>query len=410
MEYSEIYFQLALIFGFLMACGIGANDVSNAMGTSVGSKALTLTQAILVAVIFEFAGATLAGGSVTSTVGQSIVNQHAFNNQSIYVLGMLASLLAAGTWLLIATFMGWPISTTHTIIGAIIGFSISEQGYASIQWESIRSIFTAWLASPFIGGTLAYITFMSIQKLILRKKYPLREAKEKIPYYIGFIVFAISFISMQSINSKLVNISGQEILIVSTFFSIVTFVTSKLSFLKTQIKKNESKKKQFKKIEVQFSVLMIITACTMAFAHGSNDIANAIGPLHAVTKIIKPNQDYNLFIALLGGSGIVLGLVTYGYRVIKTIGSGITELTPTKGFAATFSTAITVVLASNLGMPISTTHTLVGAILGIGLAGGIEALNLKKIGNIFVSWIITLPAGAISCVLFLKILKSLFVP
>ena len=416
MDHATTYLLMALVFGLFMAWGIGANDVANAMATSVGSKALTIKQAIIIAAIFEFLGAFLAGGEVTSTIRKSIIDAGAVSaDPDLLIFGMLASLLAAGIWLLIASTYGWPVSTTHSIIGAIVGFAIVGVGIDAVNWGKITSIVISWVVSPLLAGTIAFLLFLSVQRLILGTAEPFNNAKKYAPVYIfgaGFIIALVTlFKGLKHINLDFS--SGQNFLI-ALIAGLVIAGIGYWQINKIEPAPKEDHQFQFVSVEKIFGVLMIITACAMAFAHGSNDVANAIGPVAAVISMVESGgvigkkTTVSIWILLLGGGGIVLGLLMYGRRVIATVGRNITELTPSRGFAATLAAATTVVLASGTGLPISTTHTLVGAVLGVGIARGIGAINLNVVRNIFMSWIVTLPAGGILSVIFFYMFKGMF--
>lgn len=410
-EYSTILLVLACLFGFFMAWGIGANDVANAMGTSVGSRALTIKQAILIAVVFEFLGAFLAGGSVTQTIRSGIVDPSMITPEQM-VIGMLAALLAAGSWLLIASLKGWPVSTTHTIIGAVIGFAAVGVSMESVRWAGVIPIVSSWVISPLLAGSIAFMIFMSVHKLILDTDNPFANAKRYIPLY----MFAVGFIIALMTLTKGLKHIGLDLTDLQSFgLSVLTglIVTIIGVTLMSRIKDEASGTSNLNGVERVFAVLMIFTACAMAFAHGSNDVANAVGPLAAIVGVLKSGavqaeSTVPGWVLLLGALGIVVGLGTYGYRVIATIGKHITELTPSRGFAAELAAASTVVGASGLGLPVSTTHTLVGAILGVGMARGIAALNLRVIGKIFTSWVITLPVGAVLSIIYFFILSAFF--
>jgi PiT family inorganic phosphate transporter len=431
-EHGLLLLIIATTLGFLMAWGIGANDVANAMSTSVGTKSLTVVQALIIAAVFEFLGAFLAGGEVTNTIKQGIVDSTAFAGQEINLtLGMISAMFAAGTWLLLASFLGWPVSTTHSIIGAVIGFSLLSVGTDAIHWTVLWSIFGSWIITPVISGIIAYILFVSVLRSIFRHFHPLKHAKRKVPIYIALTAFVISYITVGS-GLKHIGfgeISTMQALLYSGIIAAVSAAVGAVVILRMNFNTDKDKEKEktaktkvkskssnnYKQVEKIFSVLMIITACAMAFAHGSNDVANSIGPLSAVVAAIHHAQDssYNTsilewWILPLGAVGIVIGLSTLGYKVMKTVGVKITHLTPSRGFAAQLATASTVVIASGTGLPISTTQTLVGAIIGIGLAHGIAAINMRVISSIFVSWIITLPSGAILSIIFFKILQAMF--
>ena len=415
MEFSLWYLGLAAAFGLFMAWGIGANDVANAMATSVGSKALTIKQAILVAAVFEFAGAFLAGGQVTSTIRKGIIDASAVEgNPELLVYGMLAALLAAAVWLLIASRKGWPVSTTHSIVGAIVGFAIVGIGVESVHWSKVGTIAASWIVSPMLSGVLAFFIFMSVQKLILGTDDPLKNALKYVPIYIFAVGFILALVTLlKGLKHIGLDLSTGESVMVAVGSGFVTMFIGIAAIKRIKIDPDADANFRFTNVEKIFGILMIFTACGMAFAHGSNDVANAVGPVAAIVSIVKTgtvtqSSPLATWILLLGAVGIVLGLATYGWRVIRTVGKNITELTPSRGFAAELAAASTVVIASGTGIPISTTHTLVGAILGVGIARGIGALNLRVVRNIMLSWVVTLPAGGILAIIFFFILKGLF--
>lgn len=416
MEYGFIFIMLACAFGFFMAWGVGANDVANAMGTSVGSGAITLRQAIIIAIIFEFAGAFLAGGQVTATIRKGIIDANVVSGSpELLVYGMLASLLAAAIWLMVASRFGWPVSTTHSIVGAIVGFAAIGIGMDVVKWSKVGSIVSSWVVSPLLAGSIAFALFISVQKLILSTDEPLKNAKKYVPFYIFLVGFIIALVTMfKGLKHAGLDLSTSQSYGVAVGFGLVVMFIGKYLIHQLKFDPSADRDFHFTNVEKVFSVLMMVTACAMAFAHGSNDVANAIGPLAAVISIVQNSGEVAqksalpLWVLFLGGGGIVIGLITYGHKVIATVGSGITALTPSSGFAATLAAATTVVVASGTGLPISTTHTLVGAVLGVGLARGIAALNLNVVRTIFMSWIITLPAGAILSITFFFILKAIF--
>lgn len=416
-EHGNTLLILACIFGLFMAWGIGANDVANAMGTSVGSKALTIKQAIIVAMIFEFLGAYLAGGEVTATIRKGIIDPAMLaDTPELLVFGMMSALLAAGTWLFIASMMGWPVSTTHSIVGAIVGFAAVGISVDAVAWDKVRQIVSSWVVSPLLAGTISFFLFRSVQKLILNTDNPFVNAKKYIPIYMFFVGFLMSMVTMLKglkhvLKDTGVSFTFLEDAAISAIIGIVVMLIGMWMMRKVKDEGNEGNR--FASVEKVFAILMVFTACAMAFAHGSNDVANAVGPLAAVYGVVSTGEVASKsvmpsWILLIGGIGIVIGLATYGWKVIATIGKKITELTPSRGFAAELGAAGTVVLASGTGLPISTTHTLVGAVLGVGLARGIGALNLRVIGTIVTSWIITLPAGAGLSILFFFLFKGIF--
>jgi len=404
------------IFGFFMAWGIGANDVANAMGTSVGARALTLAQAILVACIFEFAGAYLAGGEVTSTIRKGIIDPGLLEGTpDLLVFGMMASLLAAGTWLLIASSRGWPVSTTHSIVGAIVGFAAVGISVDAVSWSKVTSIVSSWVVSPLMAGTISFLIFRSVQALILNTENPFDNAKRYVPGYMFLVGFVISMVTLlKGLKHIGLTLSFSQSLTYSIFIGIGIALIGTYFLRKVENTSQTKGDVVFDGVEKVFAILMVFTACAMAFAHGSNDVANAVGPLAAITSVVQSGGEIVAkssmpwWILLLGGAGIVAGLATLGYKVIETVGRNITELTPSRGFAAELAAATTVVLASGTGLPISTTHTLVGAVLGVGLARGISAIDLSVVGRIIISWVVTLPVGAGLSIIFFFALKSIF--
>ena len=413
---STILIGMAVVFGLFMAWGIGANDVANAMGTSVGSKALTFKQAVIIAAIFECAGAVLAGGEVTKTIRKGIVDVSSLGSTpELLVYGMLASLLAAGIWLLVATRMGWPVSTTHSIVGAIVGFGAVGIGMEAVQWGKVGTIAMSWVTSPLMAGAIAFALFRSIQKLVIDTEDPIAMAKKYVPYYIFLVGFTMAMVTLlKGLKHVGVKMPFEQNLMYAALIGIIVALIGTFMIKRLKFPPKADKKFHYANMEKIFGVLMIFTAIAMAFAHGSNDVANAIGPVAAVFGIVQSAGDIvsksatPVWILVLGGGGIVFGLVTYGHKVIATVGSGISELTPSRGFAATLGAAVTVVIASGTGLPISTTHTLVGAVIGVGLARGIGALNIGVIQTIFLSWIVTLPAGAILSIFFFFTFKGMF--
>ena len=415
-QYGLLLLGMACLFSFFMAWGVGANDVANAMGTSVGARAITVKQAIFIAMVFEFAGAWLAGGDVTSTIRSNIIDVETagFDERpELLVYGMLSSLLAAGIWLLIASKYGWPVSTTHSIIGAIVGFAVVGISVDSVMWGQIGTIVTSWIVSPIVAGIISFNLFRTVQHLVLSTDDPFANAKKYVPYYIFLAGFVIAMITMvKGLRHVGLEVSFGQSAVMALGFGILTMLIGMIMLRRIPEPPPGKMDNQFIHVERVFAVLMIFTACSMAFAHGSNDVANAIGPLAAVNSIVQSGGMFEtesalpMWILLLGGFGIVSGLAMWGYRVMETIGRNITELTPSRGFAAELAAATTVVIASGTGIPVSTTHTLVGAVLGVGVARGIGALNLSIVGKIFLSWIVTLPVGALLSIIFFFIFRS----
>ncbi len=414
-DYGSTLLILTILFGFFMAWGVGANDVANAMGTSVGAKAITIRQAIVIAMVFEFAGAYLAGGEVTSTIRKGIIDPELLSDEpELLVYGMMSALLAAGIWLLIATTFGWPVSTTHSIIGAIVGFASVGISVDAVNWGKVGEIASSWVVSPVMAGSISFMLYMSVRKFVFDTSDPFTAARRAVPVYIFLVGFIISMVTMvKGLKHVGLDLTFEQSIFMSLGVATTVCLIGVIAL--SRIKRVvTSSSHEIVNIERMFGVLMLFTACSMAFAHGSNDVANAIGPLAAVNSVIEAGgnvmQSARMpnWILLLGAVGIVSGLALYGYRVMRTIGTNITELTPSSGFAAELAAATTVVVASGYSLPVSTTHTLVGGVLGVGLARGLHALNIRVVGTIFVSWLVTLPAGAILAIIFFFMFKSIF--
>ncbi len=469
MPHETVFIVLALLLGFYMAWNIGANDVANAMGTSVGSGALNMRQALIIAAVLEFCGAFFVGSHVSETIENGIINTSIFAGRpEIFIMGMLSSLLAAGVWLHIASYSGWPVSTTHSIVGAVVGFGLIIGGPTAIYWGNMISIVLSWIISPLIGGILSYITFQFLKKKILFAEDPLLAAKKITPALVFCVFLILTLVTLFKGIASLQALSMPESMLLALSVSSLAALISHFLLKRVKISQEpssdlseyqvhidlarslkylEKAQKQaaglmqdelsaaasqvkeiflttkkpltafqnadYAAVEKIFVSLQIVTACCMAFAHGANDVANAIGPLAAVITVARTGLDslkgqMPAWILALGGAGIVLGLATWGWRVIETIGKKITELTPSRGFAAEFGAATTILLASKLGLPVSTTHTLVGSVLGVGLARGFGTLNLAMIRDIFVSWVITVPVGAILAIIFYSLFSLIF--
>lgn len=405
MEAWSLLLLTTVAVGLYMAWNIGANDLANAMGTSVGSRALTLRKAILVAGIFEFAGAVLVGSHVTQTIRGGIVDPSPFLQfPREFALGMFSALLAAAIWLHVATTLGLPVSTTHSIVGAIVGFGIVGGGFDVLRGWVIAKIALSWLISPLAGGIISYLMFIFIRSRILLARDPAEAVRSYSPYllFIVFFILVQSFIYKGLKNLDL-ELSYPEVL------GIAAAVGAGLSVVGRWGLGLVPREEGLVYTERIFGYLQILTASYVAFAHGANDVANAVGPLAAVVSTLKEGAvqvayEVPAWVLALGGAGIVMGLGTYGYKVIETVGRSITEISPSRGFSAEFGAATTVLICSKLGLPISTTHTLVGAVIGVGLARGISALNLRIVRNIFFSWLITIPFSAGAAIVIYRVL------
>ena len=474
--YLYVIIALAIIFGLYMAWGIGANDVANAMGTSVGSGALTLKRAVILASVLEFSGAFFVGTHVSETVRKGIVDPSIFTGDGLsFMLGMLSALLAAGVWLQIASWKGWPVSTTHSIVGSVVGFGAIYGGMNAVHWDKVGLIAASWVISPLLSATISYFIFSFILRVIFYDARPLRSAKKIAPYLV-FVVFTMLTLTMvfKGLKNLKLDLSLPVAFAVASFIGLVAAIISVwfisrirahedpddakdkltdpsiIKSLEKAVKHLEKVKssapghmkadisdtldevrrlrweserryefhtngKEYQQVEKLFVYLQILSACFVAFAHGANDVANAIGPMSAVLSValaggqsIAAKAPVPLWVLALGGAGIVVGLATWGWRVMETIGRNITHLTPTRGFSAEFGAATTIVIATKLGLPISTTHTLVGAVLGVGLARGIGAVNLGTVRDVVISWLITIPAGAVLAIIFFYGLRLFF--
>lgn len=473
MPQEMILLAVVVIAGAYMAWNIGANDVANAMGTSVGSGALTLKQAVVIAAVLEFSGAFFFGSHVSETIQTGIVDSAIFTKSPMtLVYGMLAALLASGAWLQVASYYGWPVSTTHSIVGAVVGFGAIVGGLEAVYWGNVAFIVTSWVLSPLCGGIAAFAIFNFLSRKIFYAANPIAAAKRIAPPMVFGVIAVLSLIT---VYNGLSNIEHAFTLFqaaaITLLCSTIGFVVCKLAMrriapsqqaskpsgvghlelikrldkakkhlqhvqsnaegavqyqtseileeiqlLSNTIKQKEDTTKEsveFSVVERIFGYLQIMSACLMAFAHGANDVANAIGPLAAAIGVLTTGV-INMYAAVptwtlaLGGAGIVVGLATWGWRVIETIGKKITELTPTRGFSAEFGAALTILIASRLGLPISTTHTLVGAVIGVGMARGLEALDMRTVRHIVASWIVTVPAGAIITIVFYYLINAVF--
>ena len=485
---DSILIALVLIVGFYAAWNIGANDVANAMGTSVGSGALTLKQAVVVAGVFEFLGAYLVGANVTETVRKRMFDPellpgiHGEQAALVLALGMIAALVATGTWLLLASYFRWPVSTTHTIVGAVVGFGCVGVGISNVDWPQVGLITAGWVVSPLLSAAVAFTLFRVVLHKVFFRDDPVAAAKRVVPRF-TFLVLAVlvgvaAFKGFAPLWRRLsIDPFEPRIIALTIMLAVVSglggmFVTNRLvrnvkagsgqtpnplryvavsrsldkaaahlhrvrdmgdgpsskqvTGLLDEIEKLQSAARtqarlgtdstELRSVERIFVFLQVLTACFVAFSHGSNDVANAIGPMSAAYQAIDAGEvalqsGVPQWALALGGLGIVIGLATWGWRVIQTVGRRITELTPSRGFCAEFAAAITILLASVIpfGFPVSTTHILVGAVLGVGLARGIGALNLRVMRDITASWAVTIPAGAGLAVFFYYVLRFLFI-
>ncbi|MCD6524944.1 MAG: inorganic phosphate transporter [Thermococcus sp.] len=390
---------ITIVLGFAMAWAIGANDAANSMSTAVGAGAITPKQAVVIAGLLEFAGAYFFGKSVTETIRKGILDPSMITDPNVLVYGSVAALLAATIWLIIATKFGLPVSTTHSIVGGIAGYGIAYAGTSIVNWGKMAQVVLSWVLSPIAGAVMAYIIFKIFTKSIFEAKDPIKSARIWSPFWIGlaFVVIGTMF--------YLKVLHGNDIktgvIMYGVPLGIVVFVITYL-LIKLRFPSNDP----FIGVEAIFKKAQVVTSAYVALAHGANDVANAIGPVAAVYTVATMGMagmkvPVPRWILALGGLGIAVGVATYGYKVMETVGKKITELTNTRGFTIDFSAATVVLVASWLGLPISTTHTVVGAVIGIGLARGVKAINKDIVRDIIISWFVTVPvAGLISAVIF----------
>jgi PiT family inorganic phosphate transporter len=411
LDLNTLLMVLAVSACIYMACNIGANDVANAMGTSVGSGSLTFKQAIYVAAIAEFAGAFFVGGHVSDTIRKGMLDPTIFSETPIIlVYGMIAALLSAALWLNIASYLAWPVSTTHSIVGAVVGFGIMAGGMDAINWIKVWSVVMSWVVSPLMGGLVAFLLFRFLTNQVFRRRNPLLYAKRILPYMV-FLVCVILANAMfyKGLKNLHLNFSFPEAILYSFIIGAIGFFIAKPLSKKIPDVPRKEIHKQLEATENIFKYLQITTAFYIAFAHGSNDVANAVGPLAAVFSILKSGT-VEMKVAMptwilgLGGGFIVFGLLIWGRRVMETIGKKITEITPSRGFCATFAAATVVLICSKMGLPVSTTHTLVGSVIGVGLARGLPTLNLGIVKEIVMSWLATVPFTALLAAILFKVM------
>ncbi|MCH7471877.1 inorganic phosphate transporter [bacterium] len=400
-QLDTLFLVLAIAAGGYMAWGIGANDVANAMGTSVGSKALTLAGAVVVAAIFEFAGAFFAGSRVTTTISKNVIDLNIIGNQYWeFAAGMIAALFAAAIWLTLASRFGWPVSTTHSIVGAVIGFGVVLGGWRAIEWGTVGNIALSWIVSPISGAILAIITYQLLVLPIYRSRDPSRQLRRIVPLSSGLVFFLLTMAMVyKGLKNLHLDMELGRALVLACAVGIIAALIAHILFSARQRNAVAAGNSHFTQTESVFAILQVITASYMAFAHGANDVANAVGPLAAVVEIVQTgpigaNVPIPVWVLAMGGLGIVIGLSTYGYRVMQTIGKKITGITPSRGFAAELGCATTVLICSKMGLPISTTHTLVGAVVGVGLVRGLRSLDLQVVRDIALSWLYTIPFTA----------------
>ncbi len=406
MNPDTFFLATAIIFGFYMAWNIGANDMANSMASAVGAKAITLKQAIFIGAILCFFGATLVGGQVADTIKKGIIDPSGIDNLEVVLKGLLATLLAASVWITFATWRAWPVSTTHSIVGALVGFGLFSVGTEAINWSKVVGVVISWVSSPVLAGILAFVLFRIIYRLILSVNDSEKASLKITPVFVGLTFFlVINSLFFKSPLGKMLKLSLPESMLIAGGISLIAAFIGFL-LIRQALRRHME-------VEDIFKVLQVMTSLYIAFSIGANDVANAVGPVAGILSIIKNNSiqaqvQVPVKLLAIGGLGIGIGMATWGYRVVATVGHKITQLTNSRGFAIDFSAATSVLLASKLGMPVSTTHAVIGAVCGVGLAQGLEAVDLRIVKRIVASWIATIPAAALTSILFFKLFMWLF--
>ncbi|WP_031481607.1 inorganic phosphate transporter [Maridesulfovibrio frigidus] len=407
MDIYDVFFYLSLFAGFMMAFNLGANDVANSMASAVGAKAISIKQAVFIAGTLNFAGAVFLGSQVTATVSKGIINASVIGDPKIVMIGMFSALLAAGLWVLISTLTALPVSSTHSIVGAILGFGLVAGGPDVVNWIKMVGIVMSWIISPFFAATIAYLIFTHIRKTILFQKDFIHQAKKWAPIWMGLTVLLISlsFLYKTPVGKSL-HLPFLGALALGCGIAGLVWFIGRLAVNKLVGDPEQGAEA----VEETFRKLQIGTSCYVALSQGANDVANAIGPVAAIyliskEHVLRTNADVPLGLLVMGGVGIAIGIALLGHKVMGTVGTKITVLTNTRGFAVDFGAATTVLVASNMGLPVSSTHAAVGSVVGVGLARGFSAVNFKILGKIVVYWVLTVPIAAFTSIIIFTILK-----
>ena len=408
MTSELIILIIGYAFGFYMAWNIGANDVANSMASAVGAKAITIRQAIFIAGILNLAGAAFIGSHVTDTIRKGIVSTEVLTDPDQALIGALSALLAAALWVSFATWRSLPVSTTHSIVGAMIGFGIMTGGFAVINWGKLGAVVLSWVISPVFSMFLAFFMFKVIIRLILSVENPFSRALKLSPFFIGIAIFVVvlSFLFKTPLGKKLSVEMPSALLIALAVAALLGWAGKMVLVRLVGNPEVDGEEQVFRRIQIG-------TSCYVALAQGANDVANAIGPLAVIYFLVKTGEvgtkvPVPIFLLFFGGIGIACGIAMAGHRVMDTIGRKITTLTNTRGFSVDFAAATTVLVASKLGLPVSTTHAAVGGVLGVGLARGLEAVNFRIIFQIVVYWVLTVPAAAVTSMIIYKLIQALY--
>jgi len=404
MSANYIILITGYVFGFYMAWNIGANDVANSMASAVGAKAITIRQALFIAGILNILGAVFIGSHVTDTIRKGIVSTEILTDPQVAIHGALSALLAAALWVSFATWKSLPVSTTHSIVGAMAGFGIMAGGFSAIKWGQMAGVVMSWIISPVFSLVIAYLMFKIIIKLILSRNDSFVRALNLSPFFIGIALFIIilSFLFKTPLGKELA--LGDFSAVLLAFMLALSGGLAGMKILGSFIKDEESGAEEI------FRFIQVGTSCYVALAQGANDVANAIGPLAMIyflvnTGTLAEKVPVPFFLLFFGGIGIACGIGMAGHRVMDTLGTKITTLSNTRGFSVDFAAATTVLVASKLGLPVSTTHAAVGGVMGVGLAGGLEAVNFSIVFKIMIYWILTVPASALTSMIIFKLLQ-----
>ena len=413
MDLSLIILVAATLCGFLMAFSLGANDVANSMASAVGARAITLRQAIVIAALLNLAGAVFLGSHVAATICRGIINPDVIPDQRVLMLGMFAALLSSGLWVLVATYTALPVSSTHSIVGGILGFGLVAGGPEVVEWWMLSGIVLSWIVSPFFGALIAYAVFVHIRKTVLYKSQIIAAARFWAPIWIALtlVLIVLSF-CYKTPYGKSLNLSGWQGILIAIVVAGVTIISLRAYFPKIIGEHVEDKTPRAKVDEV-FRRMQIGTACYVALSQGANDVANAIGPVIAIYFIATQGSmagqlDVPIWLLIMGGVGIATGIAVMGHKVMGTVGERITKMNNTRGFAVAFSSATTVLMASNMGLPVSTTHATVGSIVGVGLARGFQAVDFRVLARILLFWVLTVPIAGFSSIVIFQILRWTF--
>ncbi len=407
MDMYTVFLFLAVLAGFMMAFNLGANDVANSMASAVGAKAITVKQAVLIAGVLNFAGAVFLGAHVTKTISKGIINPEMITDHRVLMIGMFAALASAGLWVLVATLTALPVSSTHSIVGSILGFGFVAGGPQVVNWTNLGYVVLSWIISPLFGAAIAYVVFWQIRRFILFKADMIRAARKWAPFWIGMtmVLICLSFLFKTPLGKGL-KLSWGSALIIAPLILAIFWGLGRLFIHKIIPDIDE----QPEAVEGMFRTMQIGTSCYVAISQGANDVANAIGPVAAIYMIARDhamlaNAEIPIWLLVMGGLGIAIGIACLGHKVMDTVGEKITKLTNTRGFAVDFGAATTVLMASNLGMPVSTTHAAVGSIVGVGLARGFGAVDFRVLFKIVLYWVLTVPIAAFSSIVIFQLLR-----